>query len=107
MSQRGANVSTAHLHVFRADVFLRFSCTLSSGQQVWLTADQVLDRGGHAKLLQYAHDLRTNGELPAPGTVSIYTAGYPCQELSIANRKARSEGLFDSGQVCPEAAHLV
>ena len=86
--------------MFRADVFLRFSCMLSSGQQVWLTADQALDRGGHANLLQYVLNLRASGELPAPGTVSIYTAGYPCQELSIANRKVRSEGLFDSGQVC-------
>jgi hypothetical protein len=90
----------------RANVLLRFECVLGCGRREWLTADQVLDRHGHTLLLQFVHELRAHGELPAPDAVSTFLAGYPCQELSLANRQARQEGLLDGGQVSPIELHL-
>jgi site-specific DNA-cytosine methylase len=93
----------------RAEVLLRFKCELvgHDGEPAWLTADQIIERGGSKVLFDCVYELRASGAVPTRGSVNQLLGGPPCQELSGANHKGVAVGLLDSDQARPHAIAAV
>ena len=75
-----------------------FSCRTTASPE-WLSAHEIVARGGKGLLLKYVDKLREHKRLPWPGGVSIILAGPPCQDISAANPHSSKSNVMETDQV--------